>query len=212
MTPTTAAPVIGPAEIFTLFFVTLGPLKIFGPFAQRTHDLDDVAARQVAVRAFVIATLAAVIGGFVGRSLAENWNVSIPAMMLTAGIIFFLVALQQLLEQYEPPHGAAPQPLPASPTAAALRLVFPIVLTPYGIAAVITLLAASRDAQRTEVIIGLLVTVMVLNLLAMLFARRVMSGATVVVLQLIGAVLAVLQVALAVQIIIGGLQRLGVVS
>jgi hypothetical protein len=27
---------IGPAEIFTIFFVTLGPLKLLGPFAQRT--------------------------------------------------------------------------------------------------------------------------------------------------------------------------------
>jgi hypothetical protein len=32
----------------------------------------------------------------------------------------------------------------ASPTTAAYRLVFPIVLTPYGIATVITLLAASK--------------------------------------------------------------------
>jgi multiple antibiotic resistance protein len=210
--PTSAAPAIGPAEIFTLFFVTLGPLKILGPFAQRTHDLDDDTARKVAVRAFVIATLAIVAGGFIGRALAGNWNVSIPALMLTAGVIFFLVALRQLLEQYELPHAPSAQPLPASPTAAALRLVFPVVLTPYGIAAVIVLLAASRDAQRTELIIGLLVGVMVLNLLAMLFARRIMSGATVVVLQLLGAVLAVLQVALAVQIIIGGLQRLGVLK
>ena len=80
--------------------------------------------------------------------------------------------------------------------AAAFRLVFPIVLTPYGIATVIALLAATKDTQRIEVIIALLVGVMVLNLLAMLFARRVMHGVTVVVLQLVGAVLAVLQVAL----------------
>jgi hypothetical protein len=26
---------IGPAEIFTIFFVTLGPLKLLGPFADR---------------------------------------------------------------------------------------------------------------------------------------------------------------------------------
>jgi hypothetical protein len=32
---------IGPAAIFTLFFVTLGPLKILGPFAQRTHKIND---------------------------------------------------------------------------------------------------------------------------------------------------------------------------
>jgi len=204
---------VGPGEIFTIFFVTLGPLKILGPFAQRTRALDDATARAVAVRAFLVALIAAVAGGFVGRALAAKWGVTLPAMTITAGVIFFLVALRQLLEQYEPAHAAdASPPLPPSPIAAALRLVFPIVLTPYGIATVIVLLAASEAAERTSMIIGLLVAVMLLNLLAMLFARRVMSGVTVVVLQLLGAVLAVLQVALAVQFMLRGLQDLGVIG
>ena len=209
---TGSGPLLGLAEIFTIFFVTLGPLKILGPFAQRTHDLDEGTTRSIALRAFVIATIAVVAGGFAGRWLAQNWQISLPAMVLTAGIVFFLVALKQLLEQYELPHAATAQPLPASPTAAALRLVFPIVLTPYGIAGVISLLVASSGAQRTEWIVGLLIVVMVLNLLAMLFARRMMSGVTVLVLQILGAMLAVLQVALAVQIIIDGLRRLGVLK
>jgi hypothetical protein len=37
---------------------------------------------------------------------------------------------------------------------------------------------------------------MVLNLLAMLYSRRLMGGATVMALQILGAVLGVLQVAL----------------
>ena len=204
---------IGPGEIFTIFFVTLGPLKVLGPFAHRTHDLDDVTVRKIAFRAFIFATLAIIVGAFAGSKLAANWNVSVAAMTLTAGIVFFLVALRQLLEQYEPPHAAVAAPLPASPTAAALKLIFPIVLTPYGIATVIALLAASTETHRTELIIGLVVAVMVLNLIAMLFARWVMSNATtIVVLQLLGAVLAVLQAALAIQIIIRGLQQLKVIA
>jgi multiple antibiotic resistance protein len=201
---------IGPGEIFTLFFVTLGPLKLLGPFGQRTRALDEATSRAVALRAFVIATIAVIMGGLVGRSLAANWSVSLAAMELTAGIIFFLVALHQLLAQYEPAHPPVDEALPASPIAAALKLVFPIVLTPYGIAAVIVLLSASADADRTIMILGLLVVVMILDLLGMLFARRIMHGATVIVLQIIGAVLAVLQVALAVQFMIAGLRALGV--
>jgi multiple antibiotic resistance protein len=53
---------IGPAEIFTIFFVTLGPLKVLGPFAQRTQGLDDTTVRRIAVWAFVIATIAIVVG------------------------------------------------------------------------------------------------------------------------------------------------------
>ena len=202
---------IGPAEIFTIFFVTLGPLKTLGPFVHRTHDLDEGTVRRVAIWAFIIATAAAVVGSLIGRSILDKWHVSIGAMLVAAGIIFFLVALQQLLEQYDPAaHTTASAPLPPSPSAAAIRLLFPVVLTPYGIAAVIILLAASRDTQRIEIILGLLVVVMVLNLLAMLFARRILVGFMMVVLQVLGAVLGVLQAGLAVQFVLAGLQSLGV--
>lgn len=204
---------IGPAEIFTIFFVTLGPLKVLGPFAQRTHGLDDVTVRKIAVRAFLIGTIGIVVGGFLGSSLLANWKVSLGSLTIAAGIIFFIVALKQLLEQYEPPHAPeASSPLPASPTAAALRLLFPIVLTPYGIATVIALLTASDETQRTEVIIALLVGVMVLNLLAMLFARKILVGFTMIVLQILGGVLGVLQAALAVQIIVRGLRLLKIIG
>jgi multiple antibiotic resistance protein len=201
---------IGPAEIFTIFFVTLGPLKVLGPFAQRTQGIDDATARSIALRAFAIATVAIVAGSYVGARLAANWRVSIASLSIAAGIIFLLVALNQLLAQYEPPDApVAPRPLPAAPMAAALRLLFPIVLTPYGIAAAIILLVASNETQRTETIIALLVAVMLLNLLAMLFARKILVGATMIVLQIVGAVLGVLQLGLAVEFIVRGLQMLG---
>jgi multiple antibiotic resistance protein len=154
--------------------------------------------------AFVIATVAIVLGSLVGRALATNWQVSKGSLLIAAGIIFMLVALRQLLEQYEPPNAAVAPPtqLPPSPMAVALRIVFPTVLTPYGIAAAIVLLAGSDGAERTEVIIGLLVAVMVVNLFAMLFARKILVGVMMVVLQVLGAVLGVLQAGLAVEFIV----------
>jgi multiple antibiotic resistance protein len=92
--------------------------------------------------------------------------------------------------------------------AAALRVAFPTVVTPYGIAALIALLVNSPDAARTAAILAILIGVMVANLLAMLYARRIMGGVTVLVLQIVGAVLGVLQVALAVQMILRGLHDL----
>ena len=58
----------------------------------------------------------------------------------------------------------------------------------------------------------MLTAVMGMNLVTMLYARRIMGGGTVVVLQIIGAVLGVLQVALAVQFMIRGLRILGVLA
>jgi len=205
---------LGPAEIFTILFITLGPLKVLGPFAQRTHGMDDGTVRQIAVRVFLLGTIAAIAGGFLGSVLLANWRISFAAMVISGGIIFLLVALRQLLEPYDPPHipDARTAALPASPTAAALKLLFPVVLTPYGIASVIVLLSASRESERTEIIIGLVLAVMLLNLVAMLFARRILVGVTIIVLQILGGVLGVLQAGLAVQILVRGLRELKVIS
>src|SRR4051794_26301832 len=156
------------SEILTLFVVTLGPIKILAPYARHTMHFSAEADRKVAVRAFIIATAAALVGGLFGQSTLARWHIPIPVLMATAGVVLFAVALRQVLQQYDT--GAAPNsdPLPSSATAAAMHVVFPLILTPYGIATVIVLLAESTTIARTAVILGLLVAVMCLNLAAML--------------------------------------------
>ena len=114
-----------------------------------------------------------------------------------------------MIEQYQPAHPAPPA-LPAVPLAAAMRITFPTVVTPYGIAALIVVLTNSRDLGRIGAILALLLAVMVLNLLTMLYGRRIMGGVTVMVLQVIGAVLGVLQVAIAIDMILRALHELAV--
>ena len=203
---------VTPAQIFVLFFVTLGPLKTLGPFVARTRGVPDERLRQLSLWAFAIATLSVVIGGLLGQVLVTKWGISLAAMTLTAGVIFFLVALRQLLEQYSTDCTPEPKPLAASPLAAGAQLVFPILITPYGIAAAIALLVASRDIGRTCLILGLLILVMCLDLIIMWFGRRILVGITPIVLLVIGSVLAVLQVALSVQFILAGLRSLHVIT
>jgi len=201
---------LGVQKLFTLFFVMLGPLKLLGPFARATEMLTAAELRAIAVRITLIATLTAIAGGFLGRALLESWGIPIFALRLTGGLILFMVALQLVLLPYQ-----APAPSPAPGTAAerpnAMKLVFPMVLTPHGIAAVIVLLAISHGAERTEVIIAVLLAVMLLNLLAMAFIRPVLK-VVAPVLWAIGSVLALLQMAVSVQIILTALHGLGVLG
>jgi small neutral amino acid transporter SnatA (MarC family) len=204
-----ASALLGLGVVFVLLFITLGPIKILAPFVQLTRDVDEAKMKQIAVRAFALAVIAVVVGGFAGRILAQNWQISVAALTLAGGIIFFVVGLRLVLEQYQPAH-AAPVPLPEAPMAAALRIAFPTLVTPYGIAALIALLVNSPDAARTASILAILIGVMVVNLLAMLYARWIVGGVIVLALVIVGAVLGVLQVALAVQMILRGLRDLGV--
>lgn len=202
---------LGLGGIFTLLFVMLGPLKIIGPFAKLTHGFDERAVRGIALRTFGIALAAVVLGALIGQLLLRNWDIPVPALLLAGGLIFFVVGMRMVLAQYQPGH-ALPEELPASPTAAAMRITFPTVVTPYGIAALIVLLANSHTIERTLTIFALLCGVMLLNLLVMLYARRMLGGVAAMVLEILGAVLGVLQVALAVSIIFVALRELGALN
>lgn len=80
-------------------------------------------------------------------------------------------------------------------------VAFPTIITPYGTAALILLLAASGDRSRDLAILGMFFVVMVLDLLALLYARPILKHAAPA-LAVLGSVLGVLQVALAIQMLL----------
>ncbi|MBU8974801.1 MULTISPECIES: MarC family protein [unclassified Lysobacter] len=193
------------SKVFLFFFIMLGPLKLIGPFFMQTRALPPAQARAIAWKVFAISVAAVLVAAFLGASLLRKWQIAPTVMQLAAGLVFLLVALQMVLSQYEPPT----PPADAPPEPQLMRLVFPIAVTPYGVATVIVLMAISADMQRSVSVLGLAIAVMALNLLAMLFARTVMRGFGPLVLQILGAVLGILQVALALQFIVMSLGQMG---
>jgi len=61
-------------------------------------------------------------------------------------------------------------------------------------------------------LLTILLGIMVLDLLAMWFARRILIAPVMIGLQVLGAVLAVMQAALAIELMLTGLRLLGVIS
>jgi multiple antibiotic resistance protein len=197
---------LGLAKVFLFFFIMLGPLKVLGPYVAITHAIPDAERRGIPWKVTLIATIAVLVGGYVGARLMRNWDITPGVMEFAGAIVFFLVALRMVLAQYAEPLAASPAPVPATPV---MRLVFPVVVTPYGVATVITLMVMSADGSRMVGILAMVLLVMVLNLLTMLFAHAIMRWITPLPLQVLGAVLGILQVALALQIMVGLVQGAG---
>lgn len=198
-------------QVFTLLFLMLGPFKIIGPFLKITRGADDRLARRIALWATVFAALVLLIAGFLGETFLGSYGVPLPVLALAGGIILFLVALKNVLEQFEP-HEPPPETAAVPPEAVmkvALRpLAFPSIVTPYGIAALVVFLAFSQTVEGRLTIGAVVVAIMVLNLIVMLVARRVQT-VVMIVLPILGAVLGVVQVALGLQIINNALRTLG---
>lgn len=195
--------------IFTAFMVMLGPVKIVGPFAALTSAMEEAEARRLAGKAIGYACLGGLVAAVIGQNTLRSWDIS-PAMLhLTAGIVLMLVAVKAVLAQYE----HAPEPVMPSRhgrNLALAPLAFPTILTPHGIAILILVLAVTASWPRQIAIVGLFFGVMLLNWLAMWSARFIVRRGGIG-LAIMGSVLAVLQIALSVKMMVESLRVLRVI-
>jgi multiple antibiotic resistance protein len=200
------------AQIFTFLFLMLGPIKIIGPFAKITKDADAALANRIALRAILFSSLALLLAAFFGERLLDNFNIPLPVLVLSAGIILFLVALMNILQQFMPPSAHSEEPAgqvhTPSLSMALTPLAFPTIVTPYGIAALVVFLTLSPDLKSRLTVGAILLAIMLLNLIVMLMTRHILPVLNVL-LPILGAVLGVVQVALGLQIIISSLRMLG---
>lgn len=191
--------------IAIIMFVTLGPLKVVGPFTQLTARFDANVKQSLALKATLVATLTGLFIIFGADAMRSQWGVGTADLMVTFGILILLASLHDLKSAQEAAHPVEP---PSDPKGLAMSPVaFPMIITPYGIAA---LLVFAAIAPEFGYLIGLLTifgTLMVLNYLAMVFSRQVLAVARPQLLRAIGWVLAVLQASLAVAAITKGLNE-----
>jgi multiple antibiotic resistance protein len=67
------------AAAFTIFFITLGPVKIVPPFFLLTHDKDQRTILTLAFRSAIVATAIALFVAIVVSAIMQNRRVSVDA-------------------------------------------------------------------------------------------------------------------------------------
>ena len=211
------APAWSLAQAFTFLFVTLGPFNVIGPFVAMTKGRNTVFKRRLAFEAFIIAAIALFIAVTVGANTLKQWSISPGALLLTAGVILFLVALQPVLAGYKP---RQPELNPSADAAASSvsdlalsPLAFPTIITPYGIAVLILLATMYPMGVGHLWILGLAAAVLALDLVAMLCADRIARIPFVAPgLGIFLSVMGILQIALSAQAVVEALRVLGIVG
>lgn len=194
-------------DMFTIFFLMLGPIKILGPFVQMTRNGDAAFARKLAIRAFFVSCLTLLLTGLIGESSLDKYHISIPELAIAAGIILFLVALKAVLQQFDTNGKVAPKEYTPDLRLAFSPLAFPTIVTPYGVSAVIVCLSLTPDFLVRSQVFAELFALMVVNLVAMLFAKPILKYLAMP-LALLGVVLGVIQVALGLHFIDLGLRAM----
>jgi multiple antibiotic resistance protein len=205
---------LGLSKIFTFFFLTLGPRAVIAPFTRNTAGLPPAARRRVALATTGISLLSIVVAATIGVRVLTNWGISTGGLLIAAGIILFLIALESIRDQYtEDESPQAPGEQDTSIRRLAFKLAFPYVVSPYGVAVVILVLTSRPTSVPVEPIIAMLGGIMLLNLLVMLNAPAITRSPYIApAFAVVGAVLGVLQAALGVQAVLTGLRLAGVLT
>jgi multiple antibiotic resistance protein len=187
-------------QVFAFLFLMLGPFKIIGPFAKITLGATPELTRQIAFRAIIFSSIVLLIAAFLGARIMSNFNIPMPILAISGGIILFLVALLNIIKQFGTSLSNEENVINPTLNMALNPLAFPTIVTPYGIAAVIVLLALSPDLSSKLTVGAIVLVIMALNLIFMLITRYIFK-IIAVFLALLGAILGVVQVALGLMVI-----------
>jgi len=197
-------------QILTILFVVFNPLKVVGLFATLTRNAEQAFCKQLAWRATLLAAIGVVITGIVGQGIWASWGIRNAFLVLAGGIIWFLVALLMVLQPFLP---ARQRDDPVSEPSLALAfkpLAFPTIVTPYGLATFLVLMVTMQTIGEQGVILGLTGAILLLNWVAMIFARPILR-LLAIPLELLSWVLGVLQVAIGLDLIYIALVSLRVI-
>ena len=187
------------AFVFTIYFMLLGPLKIIPAFMKLTRETDREFKRDVAIKASMTATALVAVIVLLGKSLVARYEISLDSVRIAGGLVLLLSALKIVFPGPEPVRAESVKPtalqLAISPVA------MPITVPPAGVAAIlITLLLAPTYPGMGRVIVWGLATMMTLDFLAMYFIDTLAEvPGLLLLLQVLGAVLIFIQIALAIE-------------
>jgi multiple antibiotic resistance protein len=193
--------------IVALLFLMLGPIKLLGIFATATKDCDRIFRLRLATRASLFAVAAVTLAAGLGKRMLDNFAIPVQVLQIAAGVILFLVALQAVMQQY---NAARPKEERSEPPTLAIAfspLAFPTIVTPYGIAAVTILVTLAPTTEIALMVAAAVYSILFLDWLAMLGAHQIVRWFGPLLL-LLGVVLGVNQVALGLQLVLGGISGL----
>lgn len=213
---------IEPSYMFTIFMLTMGPIRVTPAFWVMTRDADPAEARALALRSAACATVIALVIALIVERTMMSWKVSLDALRISGGLLLFVAALGVIntLPAQPPPAPPAPAEPPddAHRQAAAARLkamtviplAMPTIVTPWAVVAILLFMGLAHEHGRDGwAVLGMLLLIMVLNLAGMLFARPIMRLFGMGTFMIAGWIFAVLQAGLGVEAVLISLRHLG---
>lgn len=204
--------------VFIIFFLTLGPIKTIPVFFGLTKEATTEFKKKTAIQATLISVGICLFISIIGRNVLGKWGVSLDALRLAGGLILLLSALKIVTMQPQPSDRQGTKVTAETPLALTMKLAIsplstPVIITPYGVVAILFYMVIAKNNFILEVkLLAIIFLMMLFNFLGMLFADKIMNVIGMPILRLIGWIFAVMQSALAIDIMLNAFHSLGVIK
>jgi len=199
-------------DIFFMLLATMGPIKVSIVFAEKTRDLDTAVRRRIAIKAVGVATAIGLLFILAGKYLMDFFHFSIAALSLAGGLILLIFAIRIVLTEGHTHHGE-PYTDQDALDMAVYPFGVPMMASPVGLV-VLTVISANASATGATLMgeTAVLLAVMAINMVVLLLEGRIVKLINRGILQVAERILGILLAALAMQMLIIGLQELGLVA
>lgn len=202
---------MGWTDVFVLLFVTVGPVKAALLFIGLTKTADAKLKRAIAIRTVLVSTVICIIFAVIGAGILAGLKVSTEALLIAGGIILLLFALDLILaDEKAPENNDAPPPAPTMDIAT-FPLAVPLMASPQGLVAIVAIEGTLQSTGQGIVFICLILVMMAINLGVMLAAEKIFAKIPPAILKIFLRIVGLLLCALAVQLVIYGLDGLGLI-
>ncbi len=198
-------------DLFLLLLIGVGPKIALVPFLEITTDMDDATKRRVARKMLKTAAIVSVLLLVLGEVLRRLLHFSIGSLSIAGGLILLIIAVVMELAPDDPEKlhdqrkGQDPMRLAVFP------LAVPYLVNPAGIVAVMTVSAGAASIGVFALAAGLVALVLALDVVVFRWANRVSDHLDESRMLVTEKVFAFLLAALAVQLVLNGLDDVGVI-
>jgi multiple antibiotic resistance protein len=201
---------------FTTLFATIGPLDVAAMFAVLTVNDSAAVRRRTAFRSTFVATVILLVFALLGEVMLKSLGISLAALQIGGGILLLLIGIEMAFAissgatsttDEEKQEAATRQDIAVFP------LATPLIAGPGAMGAVILLMAATDGVIVLKLaVVSMLLLMLLLTLLSMLLATHIYRLLGVTGMHVISRVMGVLLSALAVQFILDGIQKSGLLG
>ena len=197
-------------DTFLLLLIGIGPKIALVPFVEITAPLDGATKALMVRKMLTTAGVVALILLGLGELLSRLLHFSTGSLSIAGGIILFIIAITMVRGSAEPSDNEAitgrdPMRIAVFP------LAVPYLLNPAGIVALVTLSAEADSIAVFGMVLGVLALVLALDVGVFRLANRASDHLDESRMLVTEKIFGILLAALAVQLVLDGLDSVGII-